>query len=428
MVFTIFNHGTASHRSRTDGEIIAEFGRKAQGVEYKDFLITDGPGGTAKSDAKPDEKAPMAGTFDPYTRNKVAKSPAELQKAGFKVGFGVKHGLPGADPKFMSMNKPFQATGLMTGKGWDDNVIHAMAAISELNPLPDTINMIGWSRGAVTCTKMAFKLAEVYPQMAINIFAIDPVAGIGNKADADASALKANVKNYVAILAMHEQRVSFKPQDIKRVSIAPSVNAAFLPFPGKHDTPVMQKSTPPETNQMVWSLAMRFLKHFGSNFTSAFVPLYTLQETCNMYGRMRVHMADYHALRQHGLSLKATAARAMGLGLKGRDFAVNKMDKYVVDADYFINEHHREAFRRAYPKVHMYLFEGRCMANGERAVWEEFKSMYNLLGLMESLAPYGVAKPNPGEPFVLPPMGAGHRRGSDSQLAQHINFANLGLF
>jgi len=427
-VFTIFNHGTASHRSRTDGEIIAEFGRKAKGAEYKDFLITDGPGATDAKNAAPHEKAPMAGTFDPYTRNKTEKNAKELQKSGFKVGFGVKHGLPGADPKFMSMNKPMQATGLITGKGWDDNVIHAMAAISELNPLPARINMIGWSRGAVTCAKMAFKLAELYPQVEINIFAIDPVAGLGNKADEDASALKSNVKNYVAILAMHEQRVTFKPQDIKRVAIDKSVNAAFLPFPGKHDTPVMQRSSPPETNQMVWSLGMRFLKNFGSEFTAAFVPAYTLQETCNLYGRMRVHMADYQAMRQHGLSMKAMAARAIGMGLKGRDFVTNKVDKYVVDADYFINEHHREAFRRAYPKVHMFLFEGRCLAGGEKGVWEEFKSMYNLTGLMESLAPFGVAKPNPGEPFVLPVMGSGHRRGSDTQLAQHINFANLGLF
>ena len=191
-VFTVFNHGTASHRSRTDGEIIAEFGRAAQGKEYVDFLITDGPGATAKEGAAPNEKAPMAGTFDPYTKNKVEKSSAELQKAGFKVGFGVKHGLPGANPSYMSMNKPLKPTGLITGKGWDDNVIHAMAAISELNPLPTRINMIGWSRGAVTCTKMAYKLAELYPQIEVNIFAIDPVAGMGNKGDEDASALKTN--------------------------------------------------------------------------------------------------------------------------------------------------------------------------------------------------------------------------------------------
>ena len=51
-----------------------------------------------------------------------------------------------------------------------------------------------------------------------------------------------------------------------------------------------------------------------------------------------------------------------------------------------------------------------------------------IVGTGPSLAPFGVAKPNPGEPFVLPPMGSGHRRGSDTQLAQHINFVNLGLF
>lgn len=423
-IFTIFNHGTDSHRSRTDGEIIAEFGRKAQGSEYKDFLITDGPGAVAKKGAAPGEATPLAGTFDPYTRDKQPKSVATLEKAGFKVGFGAKH-VPGVNPSYMSLHNPSSAKGKIVGAGWDDNVIHAMAAISELTALPTRINMIGWSRGAVTCTKMAYKLAELYPQVEVNIFAIDPVAGIGNKGDEDASALKSNVKNYLCVLSMHEQRKSFKPQDIKRVDIAQGVNAVFLPFPGKHNTAVLKSSLPPEATQMVWSLAMRFMKNFDSAFTSAFVPQYSLQETCNLYGRMRTHMEDYRALRQHGL--KDTAARAVGLGLGTRDFVANKLDQYVVDADYFINEHHRQAFRRTYPKVHMFLFEGRCQTGGERGVWEEFKSMYNLTGLMESLRPYGVERPKPGEPFVLPVLGSGHRRGSDTQLALHGDMARMGL-
>jgi hypothetical protein len=60
----------------------------------------------------------------------------------------------------MEMNITKNWQGSVSGSGWDDNVIHAIATISELDPLPERINMIGWSRGAVTCTKTAFLMND----------------------------------------------------------------------------------------------------------------------------------------------------------------------------------------------------------------------------------------------------------------------------
>lgn len=419
-IFTIFNHGTGSHRSRTDGEIISVFGKEAKGQEYTDFLITDGPGSDlGDGGATRDTANPQPGTFDPYTRDKTEKSVAELEEAGFKVGLGVKTGLK--DPAFMSMTKPSMARGLLTGRGWDDNVIHAIAAISELSPVPEVVNMIGWSRGAVTCAKMAYALADVYPQIGCNIFAIDPVAGTGNRSERDGSTLRENVRNYVATLAMHEQRGAFEPQDMSRVSVSKMTNAVFLPFPGKHDTSVKLRSTLGESAQVQWSLAFSFLTHFGTEFHSKIVPRFPGPELCNLYGRMRVAMSDYRALRQRWKNI----GQAVQGGIARRDF-MSRTDKYVIDADYFINEHHREVFIRTYPRVYRFLFEGQ--AGNERQVWEQFRSMYNLTGLMESLAIFGVEKPPPGHPFVLPPPGAGQKRGGMSQMGVRGNLVSMGVF
>jgi hypothetical protein len=393
--FTIFNHGTSSHRSRKDGEIIAELGRAASGTEYVDYLINDGPGSSGTSDS------PMPGTYDPYTRGKEAKSVAGLKAAGFTQG-ERKSSLK--DPSFMSMKKPSTLEGLASGKGWDDNVIHSIATISELPSLPQTVNMVGWSRGAV-----------------VNIFAIDPVAGPRNKGREEARTVLSNVRNYIGILAMDEQRSNFEPQDRSRLIIDEKVNAIFLPFPGRHDTPVKLTGTPPEAGRMVWMLGLSFLRHFGSKFSSAIVPRLPPQEVCNAYGKIRIARSDYHALRQRWYQPDLSN---IGGVIRQRDFLAN-IDKYVVDADYFINEHHRQTFMRTYPKAYAYLFEGK--KGNERAVWQEFRSMYNLTGLMESLAIFGVKKPNTGHPFVLPYPGCGHKRGGTNLLHAHANMSTMGV-
>ena len=410
-VFTLFCHGTSSHRSDRDKEIVTEFGKLASGQEYRDYLILDGPGARPKGSTPDAQNNPMAGTFDPYTRDKTPKSPQELRDAGFTKN--VKN------PKFMDMSKPWQWQGTAWGKGWDDNVIHAMATISELDPLPERINMIGWSRGAVTCTKAAFLLQEVYPQIAVNIFAIDPVAGPYNKGLDDTSTIKENVRNYIAVLMMDERRKIMAPQDLSRVTISPKTNATFLPFPGVHDTAVKMHGSAQEVAQVVWSLAYRFLTHFGTRFAPPPSRWCEGREFCNLYGRMIARRTSYKANAR-----KDPGSGAM-LGTRDRQF-VSSLDKYVVDADYFVNEHHRATFKRTYPNVYDFLFEGR--PGLERQAWMEFKEMYKLPGLMKSLEMFGVKEPDPGHPFVLPPPGAGHRRGGFRQLGIGVNLVYKGVF
>ena len=134
-MFTFYCHGTNFDRDKK-GEIIAEFGRSALGEEYKNFLILDGPGSTPTT-------APTPGQFNPFTRDKSEKKT-----------FGNK--------EMGHTHINWALTGTLAGSGWDDNVMHAVAAFAEVEPMPKAVNIIGWSRGAVTCTKLAYTLREFF--------------------------------------------------------------------------------------------------------------------------------------------------------------------------------------------------------------------------------------------------------------------------
>ncbi len=113
----------------------------------------------------------------------------------------------------------------------------------------NTINITGFSRGAVTATRIAYFInmlannqeeARVkYPELMekitnnpqlldrlkkarFNIFAMDPVAGMVNKGDQDARVISGNVDNYVATLQVDELRKDFATQDRSRVVIETS--------------------------------------------------------------------------------------------------------------------------------------------------------------------------------------------------------------
>jgi len=297
--------------------------------------------------------------------------------------------------------------GMLSGAGWDDNVIHAVATIAELNPPPKTVNMLGWSRGAVTCTKLAFKLREIFPDMAVNIFAVDPVAGIGNKGDVDASTIRGNVRNYFAVLSMHETRGFFKPQDTKRVTFTnPGTNAIFLPFPGNHGGQVNLDKTVKkdlgESAQMAWFLAWMFLDNFGTQFTSPPSPTYDALDQCNLYAKMQLKMPGYK---------KTSPGRLQALmgGRKTRDFLNNRIEQYVKYSDFFINEHHRRIFKRTLPDLYRWVFENQ--GSDATAVSRDFKKAEFRSALKQTLIDIGFQPPQlNGTRTVLIPIRGGGRQ------------------
>ncbi len=73
-----------------------------------------------------------------------------------------------------------------------------------------TVNLIGWSRGAVTCIMIANRLHKECPQVKVNIFAADPVPGYGQFKNGRCE-INSNVQNFTGVYARHEMSFGFIP-------------------------------------------------------------------------------------------------------------------------------------------------------------------------------------------------------------------------
>jgi len=246
-------------------------------------------------------------------------------------------------------------TGI-TGDGWDDNIRRAIAVISDVwaSDMTGTINMIGWSRGAVTCLRMANWIKEFLGNgISINIFAIDPVAGLdaGEKLK-DTYTIPDIVKQYLGILMLDEMRGDFKPQDLSRIQTTDpdQSKVAFLLFPGVHNTPVKTKDAGiGEVTRVVRALAYRFLDSHGTLF-QAEEPTYSSHQMCEMYAEAVLKRAGYKKMMSKGLKAKLSG------GLEDRQIRADAANYVSADANYFINEHHRMCFQASAPDVYSYFF------------------------------------------------------------------------
>jgi hypothetical protein len=422
-VFTIYCHGTGGHRDKPDKEIVAAMGRRAVGQEYVNYLILDGVGGTPKNK---EGKNPMAGTFNWADKNKGAKggTPAEL----------------GGGERVRGLFKSMRASA--SGFGLDDNVRHAIVAVANLidGPgLPDTINMIGWSRGAITAISIANALFDpsttegLFRSIRCNIYAIDPVAGAeaGHGPDAESKRLvPPTVKNLMVLLATGENRTTFSPQDLSRLQVVDkaATNAVFLPFPGKHST-VAQQDDPKafEVANVCWTLAYRFFRQFGTDPGNPARVLRSDEQMLDDYSGIVLKKPQYAKIRQKGFK-----QWVIGKGFGQRDFAKN-LDKYVLSPDYFINEHHRALFMKHFPQTYDWLFTLRNFSPGLTSrkvpttspIGRELSyAVSSLPQFFETL--YGLGVNVEGTIFTLPAPGSGIDTKSVVNLSVHGDLRAMG--
>lgn len=287
-VFTVYFCGTGSHRfddknpNFWDGELIATLASNHSGREFVDWITVDGPGSGNLQD----------------------------------------------DALFVDDGDHYKVTGTLFGKGWYENVQHALQVIKGKStwartklteqqyqnlksagiPIPDaeaggswfwrtydygdravtpqalqeqlikqlrkplipaTVNLVGWSRGGISCHMLANAMAED-PELCdvkVNIFAIDPVPGVGN-VQSERVQLGANVKEYVGFYARDERSKGF-------ACVVPvtayCTRMSVLPMPGRHATLVGNASIDgagsgkalPEPGMIVRHFAEVCLKRWG---------------------------------------------------------------------------------------------------------------------------------------------------------------------
>ena len=408
-VFTVFCHGTNEHRANGHHtELVHALSEKAAGAEYQDYLILDGPGCG-------DQTNRMAGTFDPFDKSKGAKGSApSWSKTDDKImdvsswsgsnaptwnpsgtGTTVK-GIGGAFtggkggiatgvvgtvlspiivPTGVAVLKwNSKARGLVYGTGMDDNIRHAMAAMGNLwaDFNGQTVNMVGWSRGAVTCIRMANWIQEFYGTgVNVNIFAVDPVAGNTLGADiADTYVVPDVVKNFVAVIVMNDRRGGFRPQDINRLQVQKRdvTRFALLPMPGAHDTPVKMKSPDfAEVSEITRYLAYKFLLLSSTTFRQPEIQ-YSAIQLSERYAKIKLKDQGYAKLGKKGVG------KAVQGGIITRDIA-RELDRYVShNTSFFVNEHHVESFKLAFPRVYQIFFSSSPGIPGSRGMSSSYSA------------------------------------------------------
>lgn len=313
-VFTVYNCGTGFNRERKD-ELIGNLGTITAGME-----------------ARP-------GNLSPHDAWMINDGP------------GSKPSAPGSQARTPGSGPFKQLRGNLTGHGWEQNVQQTMDAIKFLTrqtPI-NIVNMAGWSRGAVTCHMLANALKQdaATSNISVNIFAVDPVAGPGNRTAPDKNSLPDNVANYLCVLSEDENRKIMKPVNVYQLrTSAQDIGTKFriIHIPGEHNTGVL-KGTP--AGKLVWALAHRFLVRHGTvlNQPLQLSPL----EICELYAGMRYYLGAFRNM--HGTAGKQ-------LGTASRDIKNEFLAHH-----YWVNDHHMRNFMRAFPEVARLIENPNLLAN-----------------------------------------------------------------
>jgi hypothetical protein len=277
---TIFFCGTGStkfddtHENYWDGELVSTLASHHVGREFAEWIVVDGPGTSS------------------------------LQ----------------ADELF-TQSKDYGLSGTLFGKGWEENVLHAMNIIkgkcdwqreklteAEYNRLkaagipiedvkvegswlwrkynygdrsvtqqklqeqiiktfrkdgviPTKVNLVGWSRGGISCHMLANVMAEDpdLKDIPVNIFAIDPVPGVGN-VQAERVSLAGNVREYVGFYSRDERSKGFA---CVIPAVEPGTRMCIYPMPGRHATLVGNASADGASDGKVLVEPGLIVRHFA---------------------------------------------------------------------------------------------------------------------------------------------------------------------
>lgn len=345
-VFTVFFCGTGSNSFDTQnknypkGEIISTLASHHKGTEFVDWLACDGPGsGNLQEDEKwvvPGNYSQLRGTLtgagwvenvnhaiavlkcelewkrvqltkQDYDKLKSAKVPIEDAKAGGSWYWRT----------YEYPNRKVTPQDLQLQK----------AKIFRKGKPPSKVNIIGWSRGGVSCHMLANAMAKdsALSGIPVNIFAVDPVPGTGNF-QKERCSLAGNVKNYVSVYARDERSKGFAPIVPKCAS---ATSVLILPFPGRHATVAGNGAVDgadgaqglPHPGALVRGLAEKFLTEWGTQLDKR--SGFGKDDINKMYDAMKEDAAKYQTLRTkvYTTAENSNGERYIGLGEAGKGAA-----------------------------------------------------------------------------------------------------------
>jgi hypothetical protein len=234
----------------------------------------------------------------------------------------------------------------------------------------DHVNVIGWSRGGVTCHMFANALAqdEDLAAMPVNIFACDPVPGSGQFQTHRTDLTGANVQNYVAVYADDERSRGFSPV---LPSLPTNTRRFITTIPGRHGTLVGNASIDGNSGQgadgingitgpgrVTRDLAERFLTRWGTSLGNR-LQLSDL-EILKFYDEMVGQQSQFDAMRNVSYTyFTQKGARPVGLG--DGTFGDFHQEPVLSPDLHFVNSHHRAVFAWRYAALYSVLFTNSGM-------------------------------------------------------------------
>lgn len=131
----------------------------------------------------------------------------------------------------------------------------------------------------------------------VNIFAVDPVAGMGHNSEIDAINVYANVRSLVSVISLGEDRRAFAPIVEETTLTLHDEGTQYVPLhmPGVHDTIAKYDNS---AGKLSFNLCYRFLQQCG-----------TAMGPTDMFA-----MSDANCLQNYGLLL---AKRGGTFGMHG---------------------------------------------------------------------------------------------------------------
>ena len=255
--FTVFFCGTGSNSfdfanpDYPGGELISTLARHCAGMEFVDWIIADGPG---SGNWQEDEKFVTPGNYSSTTgvafgrgweenvahalamiRGEATWSRTKLTALNYRV---LKEaGIPIADEKIVYNFLGREKDRIRPDRKVTQQALQMQKIRMFRRTRPVTqVNAIGWSRGAVT-THMFANAMAADPQLRdlpLNVIAVDPVPGTGNF-QKHRTHIPANVRNYVAFYARDERSLGFAAT-LPTLANNAQTQAVYYPMPGRHAT------------------------------------------------------------------------------------------------------------------------------------------------------------------------------------------------
>ncbi|NQD54944.1 hypothetical protein HP546_06220 [Pseudomonas sp. CM25] len=252
-VFTAYFCGTGSHRfddanpNFWNGELVSTLASNDQGREFAHWIAVDGPGsGNLQDDnlfVEPGSYYNWSGQLfgrgweenvnhvlqlikgeTSWQRRKLSEDEYErLKDAGVPI------------PDAASTASWFWRTyDYGVRQPTPQELQERIISMFREPRLPTQVNLVGWSRGGISCHMLANAMANdpALRGIPVNIFAIDPVPGVGN-VQSERVTLAANVREYVGFYSRDERSRGF-------ACVIPSVHGStricVYPMPGRHAT------------------------------------------------------------------------------------------------------------------------------------------------------------------------------------------------